>query len=71
MAGECSVTEHRPAGAQEQEIFDMQTGQREVWDRCTVTAHFSPDHDVDATLQVGFAYSTVLLGLNPNLWCLA
>jgi len=47
----CSVTEHRPPGAAEQEIFDLQQGTREVWERCTVTAHFDPEHDVAGTLQ--------------------
>ena len=48
----CSVTEFRPPGAEEQEIFsDGSPASRGVWDRCIVTAHFAPDQDVDGPVQ--------------------
>lgn len=51
MGCACSVTEHRPHGKEEQEIFDEQQGTREVWDRCVVTAYFAPDLNVSGAIQ--------------------
>lgn len=38
----CSVQEHRPPGAPEQEIFE-DGGQSQLWDHCDVVAHFPLD----------------------------
>lgn len=55
LHGHCSVTEHRPHGKEEQEIFDMQQGTRDVWDRCVVTAYFSPGLNVSGAVQASEA----------------
>lgn len=44
------IIEHRPEGAQEQEIFD--DGKSTLWDKCDVVAHFALEHDVEETMAI-------------------
>jgi len=58
-AQSASVEEHRPAGAAEQPIFDLDAP---LWERCTVVAHFALEADVEGA----FAAARSILGL-PDL----
>lgn len=44
----CRISDHREAGAPEQELFLH--GTQRLWDRCSLSVHFSPAADVAAAL---------------------